>query len=109
MRAMNDDVVSFRRHADRCERLASRIGDPTIAQNLRDAAAEYHMRAAACSEQVKNIVDRATCARERALQAAFPEDKKFWLDMEAKWLSLAGSAEHVERTSDMLAGAANLQ
>lgn len=99
-----NDAVSLRRQADRCERLASRIGDPTVAQNLRDAAAEYYMRAAACSEQVKGLVARATNARERALQVAFPEDKQFWLEMEAKWLSLAGSAQHVELTDQRLAG-----
>ena len=104
MRAMND-AVSFRRHADRCERLASRICDPTIAQNLRDAAAEYHARASACSEQVKSLVDRATDARERASQAAFPEDRQFWLEMEGKWRALAGSAQYVEQTSDWLAAA----
>ena len=71
MRAMND-AVSLRRHANRCEQLASRMSDPTVAQNLRDAAAEYCARAAACSEQVKSLVDKATDARERALQAAFP-------------------------------------
>jgi hypothetical protein len=105
MRAMND-AVSLRRHADRYEQLASRMSDPTVAHNLRDAAAEYYARAAACSEQVKSLVGRATEARERALQAAFLEDRQFWLGMEAKWLSLAGSAQHVEQTSDWLAAAA---
>jgi hypothetical protein len=59
-----------------------------------------------CSEQVRNLLNRATDARERALQAPFPEDRQFWLETEAKWLSLAGNAEHVERTSDLLAEAA---
>jgi hypothetical protein len=44
VRAMND-VGSLREQADRCERLASRVSDPTVAQILRDLAVEYSTRA----------------------------------------------------------------
>jgi hypothetical protein len=59
-----------------------------------------------CSEQVTSLLNKALDARERALQAALPEDRQFWLEMEARWLSLAGNAEHVERTDDLLADTA---
>jgi hypothetical protein len=56
-----------------------------------------------CSEQVRALLNKATESHERALHTTFPEDRQFWLDMEAKWLSLAGNAEYVERTSNLLA------
>jgi hypothetical protein len=69
-----NDVVSLRQQADRCERLASRISDPTVAQNLRDLAVEYSARAAACSE-VRSLLEKAAAARAHALQAAFADDR----------------------------------
>ena len=59
-----------------------------------------------CSEQVKSLLGKAADARERAMQSVAPEDREFWLAMEARWLSLAGNAEQVERTDDLLAEAA---
>jgi hypothetical protein len=49
------------------------------------------------------LIDKATAARDRALHATWPEDRQFWLDMEAKWLLLARNVQYVERTSDFLA------
>ena len=49
------------------------------------------------------MIDKATGARDRALHATFPEDRQFWLEMEARWLTLAGNIEHVERTTNFLA------
>ena len=62
-----------------------------------------------CSEQVTRLLNKATDAHERAREVTFPEDRKFWLEMEARWLSLAGQAEHVERTDNLLAEAARRQ
>ena len=45
-----DDVVSLRRQAERCERLASCVSDPTIVQILRELALEYSTRAAALTK-----------------------------------------------------------
>jgi hypothetical protein len=61
-----------------------------------------------CSEQVRAFLNKATEAHERALQATFPDDQQFWLNMEAKWLSLAGNLEYVERICDALTEAAKL-
>jgi hypothetical protein len=56
-----------------------------------------------CSARVQALIDKATAARDRALHATWPEDRQFWLDMEAKWLLLARNVQYVERTSDFLA------
>ena len=58
------------------------------------------------SARVQALIEKATDAHERARLAAFPEDRQFWLDMETRWLSLAGDVEHVERTDSLLAEAA---
>lgn len=99
-------VVSVRRQANRCERLASHIADPMVAENLRGLAVEHSIRAGVGSDQVRSLMGKATNAHERALRAAFPEDQQFWLEMEGKWRALAGSAQHVERTCDFLAAMA---
>ena len=55
------------------------------------------------STDVQALLDKATEARARALQALNPDDRQFWLDMEQKWLALARSSQEVQRTSDTLA------
>ncbi|HVY58615.1 MAG TPA: hypothetical protein VHA77_12255 [Xanthobacteraceae bacterium] len=49
------------------------------------------------SSSVILYLERASSAREHALQAKDAELKSHYLDMEAKWLDLAASSAQVER------------
>jgi|SoiMethySBSTD1v2_1073268.scaffolds.fasta_scaffold3566666_1 hypothetical protein len=48
--------------------------------------------------RIQILFDKAAESHAHAQHVTDPDDRRFWLEMEGKWLMLAQDLNHVERT-----------